>query len=368
MPCLAASLVGVMCGRIAVVVLVVGLLAVAGSASGEREAGDPCWGRLVSAGFGYAVCGGRVFVVDEDWRAWRRVVTPRQLGAGSPDVVMVDARHGWMLRWDCAAAVGTLYRTADSGRSWRRSNVESTNCSAGSHVDLFFRDTRHGWLTSIEANGSPPAHLSKTLDGGKTWRPAGEGLPILGSAVLRTPNEGWAARSMFAVPQQLYVTRDGARSWYRRVLPPPSGWSGAQVFPDVPTFFGVRGVLPVNLVRNGRVALAFYTTADAGRSWRLRAVRPVSYPVHARNSTFARYVPTSIASPSAWWILGGPLHRALQVTGDGGQHWRVVQTRQLPASHEATLTAADANRAWISTSGLFGTEDGGQTWRQLNPK
>lgn len=351
--------------RIAVALLIAPVLAVTGSTSGAATGDERCSGRLVSASFGYAVCGGRVFVT-RDWRVWRRVSTPRDLGGGA--IVMADPRHGWLLRWDCAAAVGTLFRTADGGRSWKKSDVESTNCSAGSHLSLFFLDVRHGWLTSIRANGSPPAHLSKTLDGGKTWRVTGAGLPIFGSAVFRTPKEGWAARSMFATTQRLYVTRDGARSWRRRVLPPPPGWSGSRVFPDVPTFFGVRGVLPVNIVREGRAAVAFYMTADAGRSWRLGAVRRVTYGVGDANSPFVRYVPTSIASPSAWWILGGRFHRTIQVTGDAGRHWRVVRTSRLPASHRASVTAVDAKRAWMSSSALFATADGGRTWRPLKPK
>jgi len=226
-------------------------------------------------------------------------------------------------------------------------------------------------MLGVDGNASgPPFPLQRTRDGGATWEGAGS-APVAGVISARTPKEVWLARSDFRRPQQLYLTRDGGRTWGRRVLPPPRTWSGARLFPDVPTFFGARGVLPVTVNRGKRAAVAFYVTGDGGRTWRLGSVRPVDSSITDSRSPFVRYVPTSIVSPNVWWIAEGRTHPFVTVTTNAGKSWRVsVPSHPLHAA-PGEISATDAQHGWLTTWSpnnrvLYTTSDGGETWSRLS--
>jgi photosystem II stability/assembly factor-like uncharacterized protein len=159
------------------------------------------------------------------------------------------------------------------------------------------------------------------------------------------------------------MTVDGGRRWRRQPLAAPAGWRGAALFPDLPRFFGEqreRGVLVVDLVRRERRGVAFYVTSDGGRHWAVRAIRRVKFPIVKRLNPFVHYVPSSIATPSAWWLFITP--RTIAVTTDAGRRWRVSR---VPATGE--LSAVDGRHAWLWGGGLSATSDGGRAWKRLAP-
>jgi photosystem II stability/assembly factor-like uncharacterized protein len=360
------------------VLAILGLLAGAALAKGEITARrELALARRQSPSLGVAAiynvvrCGTycksytpHIFVTG-DGRSWREVTPPHLLL--EVEAVAFSTPRGWVVANDCAAARAFFYRTRNGGRAWRRTPVPVTNCAAGSRLDVSFADTRHGWILLVAGNSSRGPVLYRTQNGGKTWRPVGEEAPIAGAIAFATPRIGWLARSDFALPGELYWTRDAGRSWHRRRLHLPHGWRGARGFPDRATFFGARGVLPVDLVRGRQSAVAFYTTANDGGTWRLRAVRRVEFSILARSSEgdSIRYVPTSIATPASWWIVGGRNHGHVSVTRDAGASWQVAAAPVVGSQ----ISAVDARRAWLSTTGrqgtLYATNNGGGTWRQL---
>lgn len=345
------------------------------AATGTAADPDPaCLQLEAGRGSPYALCGGRVLLASG--RTWRDV-TPRLPRLGPltgplvpvvHDAVFVDRRHGWVASNECVASKAFVSRTADAGRTWRTVPVPPTNCSAGSRLDLFFLDRRRGWLSRMYLTG-PGQHLSRTTDGGRTWRPVLDDLPALGTVVFRTDLDGWLAREEF-LGGALYATRDGGRTWRRRAIDLPRGWEGARVLADAPRFFGARGVLPVDLERAGRAAVAFYVTADGGRTWRIGSLRPVTFRLTKPRSPFPRYVPVSVASLTAWWVVSGEAKRTVHVTSDGGHRWSVrtlpVAVRTLPV-RAVSIAAADARRAWVvAEAGLLATMDAGRSWRRVD--
>jgi photosystem II stability/assembly factor-like uncharacterized protein len=293
--------------------------------------------------------------------AWHEITPPHMLSQ-LEGVVFLTPLIGWVAANDCAAGKAFVYRTTDGGRTWRFAPVHSANCSAGSRLELSFSDNRHGWVISIAENGNR-SPLARTTDGGKSWHEIAASAPLNGAIVFATSKDGWVSRSDFSVAQQLYVTRDSGRTWRRRIMVVPPSWSGARLFPDAPRFFGKRGVLPVDLVRGARTAVAFYTTGDSGRTWQLRTVRPVTFSISA--SSFAHHVPTSITSPSTWWVASGGEHPAIAVTSDAGTSWRESTAPVSPV----TISTGDVHVAWLTTGGaaaaVYETRDGGRTWHRL---
>lgn len=356
-------------------VAVVGLFAGAALANGETSVRSQlAFARLQSPSFGIAAisdavtCGAscttyrsHIFVTDHG--RWREVTPPHMLWQ-IEDVVFSSPLVGWVVANDCAAAKAFVYRTADGGRTWRAAPVRSTNCAAGSRLDLSLSDNRHGWILDVYANGNR-FPLARTSDGGETWQQVNATAPLAGTIVFATARDGSVSRSDFASPQQLFATRDGGRTWRHQTLKAPRGWTGAKLFPDAPTFFDKRGVLPVDVVLRTRAAVAFYTTGDNGRTWQPGAVHPVQSSIAPPHSPFVRYVPTSVVSPSLWWVSAGRTRSTIAVTTDAGKSWR-GSTLPVRASE---LSAVDAQRAWLMTpeprSTLYTTSDGGRNWRRL---
>ena len=365
-------------GRTFVLVAVVGLLAgavPARNATSTRSVLELA--RLQSRSFGIAAiydvaacwpyCRSytpRIYAT-RDEHSWLEV-TPPHLLPEVEDVFFRTPSVAWVAANDCAAARAFVYRTRDGGRTWRRARVPATNCPGGSRLDVSFADARHGWILLVAENGNRVG-LFRTRDGGKTWTDVGEDAPLKGSIAFASPRIGWLARSDFPLPGQLYATRDGGRSWHRRKLRLPRGWQRARAFPDRPTFFGARGVLPVDFVLGRRTAVAFYTTADNGRTWRPRAVLRVDSSVLTGPSEGGaiRYIPTSIATPSAWWIAVGRKRGAVAETSDGGHSWHVASAPVVGSE----ISAGGARRAWLTTSrgrsGVYATSDRGRSWHRL---
>ena len=132
----------------------------------------------------------------------------------------------------------------------------------------------------------------------------------------------------------------------------------------MPTFFGVRGVLPVTLFAPRRSGVALYVTSDGGRSWRIRSVRLVGFRTLLRSNPFPRYVPTAVASRSTWWVVSRIAVPRVLVTSDAGRHWRGSR----PSLAGASFARIDAfgPSAWLTLGPqLLATGDGGRSWRRL---
>jgi photosystem II stability/assembly factor-like uncharacterized protein len=356
---------------VAALVVIGAAFAGGGGSSVGREAS--CRGELVSPSFGWTLCDRGLFrglFATSNGRDWKPI-TPPGLTGQAIDVVFLDRAHGWVVANECVGGDAFVYRTSDGGETWRHVRFSSVNCAAGSGLTLSFVDARHGWLTSTIGNSPDDPFLARSNDGGATWRGV-TALPVKGRVVFRTPREGWLGRSDFRQIQRLYTSRDGGRSWERRVLNPPSGWEGARLFPDVPVFFGAHGVLPVTVTRGGSSAVAFYASNDGGRRWGLEAVRRVRLRVLRPGNPFVWYMPVSVAGPSVWWIADGGGIPSISVTANAGRSWRGSTDTKL-RGRWWSISGADRRRAWFTTYAgdverLYATKDGGRTWQRLSPR
>jgi photosystem II stability/assembly factor-like uncharacterized protein len=308
-----------------------------------------------------------------DHGRWRDVTPPRMRGhLWALD--FLDARHGWVFAGDCVRGSSGFFRTSDGGRSWTTFHPRAgVGCHAGDRAQVEFVDARHGWLVTVAATGHG-ASLLRTTDGGRSWREVDHVLPTLGMITFRTATEGWLARSGFAAGAGVWRSRDGGRTWSRVLLRPPPGWSPTALFPDVPRFFGRRGVLPITLSAPHRSAVGFYTTSDGGRTWRAARIVPSTSPlgVSGPNDLFPSYATVSAASLDDWWFVQEGRRPRILVTHDRGRHWLAAA---IPARRARSfqLSAVDGRRAWLTAhSGLFTTEvmttsNGGRTWRPVRP-
>ena len=124
------------------------------------------------------------------------------------------------------------------------------------------------------------------------------------------------------------------------------------------------------------VAIGFYVSHDLGNSWSLSGVYKVPAP---NGNAFA----SAILSDTKWYLSPPEWpHTSLVATVDSGATW---STRTSPAPRGASvagLTFGDLDHGWAlvnfsgcltykadcsSSTRLYGTQDGGISWRALNP-
>ena len=108
-------------------------------------------------------------------------------------------------------------------------------------------------------------------------------------------------------------------------------------------------------------------TSDGGRSWRIASQRSASI-------TTGRYPLVSVATTSAWWLLGWETTGlTTQVSLDGGATWTAAFTLTSGGAPVA-LNALGPSRALLTmqhespngiTTWLMVTVDSGRNWHRL---
>ena len=240
---------------------------------------------------GYEV-GGRyrqaVWLTTDGGRTWRTVKR-------GPGPYWIAAVRGGSAGW--IALPGALLHSGDRGRTW--STFSRTRMR-----ELSFATATDGWALSRSG-------LMATHDAGVRWQALRQlcGPTFWTSPprlVLATPSHGWllCVSTPGAGEQRkaLYETRDGGRSWRRRLgNVPVSGYAGGISF--LPSG---HGWLPES---RG----SFYETRDGGTRWRpLPISRPEVVEAHA-----AELLDDRVGVALFFYA------RRLAFTRDGGRRWRL---------------------------------------------
>lgn len=196
--------------------------------------------------------------------------------------------------------------------------------------------------------------LWRSGDGGRSWAPAGEGIPhreITAVAVAPPASPGSPFGTVYAgtEPSALFRSDDGGETWTElsglRALPSASTWS----FPPRPETHHVRWI-EADPVRAGRVfvaieAGAFVSTLDGGETWTDR-VRGGPYDTHT--------AATHRLAPDRVYCAAGDGYFE---TADGGHRWSnreaglrhhyLVGIAVDPADPDAVVVSA-ASGPWVA--------------------
>ncbi|MHB8958388.1 MAG: WD40/YVTN/BNR-like repeat-containing protein [Candidatus Limnocylindrales bacterium] len=296
----------------------------------------------------WAISGG-VLEVSSDagdtWRVGSAPVATEPSGGGPGGLraaTILDASLGWVL----ASGPGTtsfdgaandvqslvVSRTVDGGRTWRSQTLPGNY--PGVSASISFPDSLHGFILLTPWRGSStPGAVLATDDGGATWRTAGASRtwatggmnPWLGSEFTASGTTAlWAGANAEAGPVDhpvLAVSRNGGATWAEVTLPGLAGAVGGTVYggPDV-----------------WLTAPPLFTTGSDG--W---------LTVAASGQAFD----------------GTLLYR----TADGGKTWRLAS--RLGAQASAGVAPLDATH-WLLPvdnlpgSALMETADAGATWQR----
>jgi photosystem II stability/assembly factor-like uncharacterized protein len=300
---------------------------------------------------------------------------------GAPHTVLVAAHAG-------------LYRTGNSGRTWRVVAGLAGQPMDGLMIFKFAQssvDPRHVYVLAIPRTDRPkdaraPAGLYASADYGQTWKLAAPVSAFPGGAIYSIGAGSASAEQVYALLPSLgvhglYMTNDGGAHWQALPALPdshPTGVTGDPQHPGRIIFWSAStGVFTsadagqtwhaASGIRGGVFALAaapslIYASGDAGAYVsRDGAAYMLANPTYAFSS-----IAGCAGTPAAAWAATGT---AVYFSGDTGHTW--TQTTAT-ARHPGNLTAdpTDPRVAYVGFSypvGVQVTTDGGAHWRTVLP-
>ena len=278
-----------------------------------------------------------------------------------------------------------VLRTRDDGASWQTAFPAAS--APGSSNDIgavWFLGPEDAWVEQIRVTGSAPLGtrisrptiLWRTTDGGAHWsRSRNAPHTVLSSTEIpfdrvsfSSPRSGFFLTTTLCCgfgavsrAESLWATRDGGRTWTRvsaHGLPGTGGlWPDQrdQVVSDPYELVAASSNVAWLARTHGSPGL--WRTLNGGRSWSRIGVPDAGGG-------------TLVGAPSFWGSHGvvgiaKPTGRlVVDVSADGGSHWRVASTLATGSLTAAPGVDAVSRTIWIAPApaGLFETTDAGRRW------
>jgi hypothetical protein len=319
----------------------------------------------------------------------------RPLVTGRISAVAVDPRDPRHL----LAGGGGVWESRDGGGSWACRTDDQPAAAIGALAfapgdpAVAYAGTGRG-----EALAALGVGLLRSVDGGTTWRPliAKELLGAGCNDLLVDPGD--PGRLLAATTGGLLRSADGGGSWAPRL--PGRSWAvsagpdgevlaggelglhrsgdGGATFTPVPLEAAPDGFERVAVAHapGGGVAYVFAAGDGVGHLWRRGhpdgPFEPVKPPadLHSRQAWHHWACAADPAHPDVVWLGAAGLHRGA-LGGDGRWTWNDLTARpagdSLPLGQHAVVAGPGSPPALYvaGEGGLFGSPDGGRSWRSL---
>ena len=274
---------------------------------------------------------------------------------------------------------GVVYKTTDGGENWtaiwRGDNLARYIWIDPRNSNVLYVSTG---IFDREAANSDPARgvpggvgILKSTDAGRTWRALNEanGLRNLyvGSLFMHPRNPdillAGTGHAVYDRDEGGYLSSDGGETWQRTlskryVVDPVSG--------DQIT--AVEFATSDPQIAYAASALAFYRSEDGGRTWSMPSGTPASpgFGPPGMQAGTPMDLQVDPRNPDRVFVnnyTGGNL-----LTEDGGRTWQIASQGYTGANlHDISVDPADPRRVYTSgSSGVFRSDDSGQTWIGLN--
>jgi len=260
-----------------------------------------------------------------------------------------DSRRLW------AATESGLFRSADGGATWQRSD----------------RGTGRYWVRAVAVDPAAPGTLVaatsggglyRSEDGGASWRPSSAGL-----------GAGWVERLYGAPGSDLLFARAGTGLFRRDAegvwaeIAAPFVEAGERATPDGMSIDAGTGAV------FGWQHSRAWRSRDGGRSWEELKGKELSARDVLRNRLEGvqfRSLAPDPADPQRLWAgarSNSEPGNAVFRSRDGGRSWEPAG-RGLPGGEEVTLLRAVAPQTLlvlVDDAGLFRSADGGDSWTKV---
>ncbi len=360
--------------------------------------------KLLVANVGWALSMGRLMWTSSDGTEWKDITPAGPEDALIATVFFLDTNRGWvMLEHGEPEVAGGLQfdlaSTDNAGATWSVQPLRMPERLSGSFLSgeasLAFADPSHGWLTLYAGNGISRGHGSvlATSDSGDSWEYSpGPPDSVAGPIVMVTPQFGWVVGG--GANEELYFTRDGAKTWQRIELEspvktdlmrkydqnleqfdrsfqalPPAAQKFLRKEPqhrfyaayDLPTFEDPKHGYEC-VTYPGVVVL--FATEDGGVTW-----KPDRVLTGLQEAQTGAGVASAMADST--WITGRvPRHGAPQLTKLGPGASATDTAMPAPeASGIFKISFPTPSQGWVVTNEfkLLTSNDGGATWTDITP-
>ncbi|GMT45994.1 MAG: hypothetical protein IEMM0006_1826 [bacterium] len=230
------------------------------------------------------------------------------------------------------------------------------------------------WANAYDGsgNGTNVQEFTKTIDGGKTWKPGKyTGVPIdnvVSSITATDKNKAWISmykKSGTAGRNGIFVTTNGGASWTQQTS---AAFINSKSFPDVVYFWddqnGVSMGDPINNY------FEIYTTTNGGIKW--TPVSTANIPV----SLSGEYGYTDLYTVYGNTMWFGTNKGRVYKSKDKGLHWTVASTGLADFStlgfHNDSIGIATYTKYSKTGDSITGflmvkSVDGGTTWTTVTP-
>ncbi len=312
---------------------------------------------LVSSDEGWLLLNQQLYWTTTGGQTWKVITPPNLWPSIIRSVFFLDARRGWIVLTHPTAEYA-IARTVDGGDTWQTrplalfSSGEIDALAAA--VYLHWLDAQTGWLVVRRATSSnfSIGALFKTTDGGDSWERLT--IPIGEPVYFATDALGWTAGG--AAGNQLFVTRDGGRTWNPQTI---GGRGDSRIAPTLPRFENARdGVLPVVVSTGNESRLELYRTHNGGESWNMGSRLPLG-----REIAPGTRPPIAIldAERSAIVLPRDQVTEDIQEIDMATPHvgWAKYAAGNCTSNRDKTSISCS------QTTRLLRTSDGGETWQPL---
>lgn len=283
---------------------------------------------FTSAMVGHAVCNsGTILKTTDGGRSWRKTLTSNVSPSNFFRVVFVNDTLGFASREH-----NDVLRTTDGGESWQRiAGLDAV-------YDMHFLDELTGYLSGEDGI------IYKTADGGKTWQyisPSGRtyAYDIYGIFFVNE-NEGYATGAR----GRILKTTDGGATWKEYAL----------TYKDINQLIFVSD--SIAYIREGNL---LYKTTDGGKT-----IANMGAPVPGQTIKLLYFV----SELTGYFVKSTNHGKNVYKTIDGGLSWKIMNDFNYDMSDINCLYFINEDTGFVSAkfgiSRIMKTTDGGITWEK----
>lgn len=339
---------------------------------------DAQFGWVVGGPAGDGSVASNLYVTADGGATWQ-VRTPPQLAGSTWPLQFSDRDHA------AYTAAHQLYLTADGGATWTATTIPGSASEEVNGVDIL--DGRHIWIRLIDAGRV--LQLWATTDGAATWslKSTAQSLYTAPYFTFVSPQEGWGLVAEPGTNGQLAGNRDkiahtldGGRSWTTAGLGLSQNYEdvGGMAMPPIESGGRLVLTLQARTVAPHNVSfwLLIVASSDGGATWTLDSTFSLGHgEAVMRVGSLGLFYAMDVGGMPSLYKIADLETSAFVATVDPSSVCRPPVADKVSGSSNADF--ATAGDVWVAcgyAAGdadlaghvyLFGTTDGGKTWRPL---